>query len=138
MWSKKQTTILKGVTKASIWALWSNLDRWPQWDPDTEWAKIDGPFDIGSTITIKIHKGPTVKMKLVEVEKHKKYTDLTCFPLAKMYGCHEMKETQEGLELTTTMTIKGPFSFLWRKLVGEKIVEEIPVQFKQLEKYART
>jgi Polyketide cyclase / dehydrase and lipid transport len=133
MWQQSKSRIIKG-TKEAVWALWSNIDNWPKWDPDVDYVNINGHFAVGDTITFKIKKGPKVKMKLVEVVKDFKYTDLTSFPLAKMYGVHQMEEVPGGLKLTTTIIIKGPLRWLWRKIVGETVVKEIPIQFDNIER----
>lgn len=48
-----------------------------------------------------------------------------------MYGEHTFEETPNGLKLTTTMTVKGILSFLWVKIVAEKIVTTLPVDMQQ-------
>jgi hypothetical protein len=65
--------------------------------------------------------------------------DVTRFPLAKMYGEHIFEETAEGLKITITMSVKGILSFLWVKLVAQKIVDDLPIdmlaQVKAAAKY---
>ena len=32
---------------AAVWAMWTNVARWPEWDVSKEIARLDGPFEIG-------------------------------------------------------------------------------------------
>jgi hypothetical protein len=38
---------------AAIFARWADTDTWPQWNSDTEWVRLDGPFVEGATGTLK-------------------------------------------------------------------------------------
>jgi Polyketide cyclase / dehydrase and lipid transport len=34
---------------AAVWALWTDVARWPEWDVSKEFARLDGPFEPGVT-----------------------------------------------------------------------------------------
>ena len=77
---------------------------------------------------MKVKKGPLVTLRLVKVIPYKNFTDCTRFLLAKMYGIHEFIEHKDGIEIKTTMQVTGLFTFLWVKLVAEKIANDEPHQ----------
>jgi len=137
MWSRSYTKKIKGVSAERIWKIWSDVDRWHTWQKDTKYARIEGPFRPGTKFVLKPKGGPRVRIEIVEARKNECFVDLTRFPLAKMYGSHLFVERDGELELTTTMTIQGPFSFLWRKLVAEGIVRGLPDQTEWLIEAAR-
>lgn len=126
MWTKSHSVVSKTTSKEQIWKLFSNVDNWASWDQGIEYAKLEGPFQKGSFFTLKPKGGPKVKIELIEATPNKSFTDLTRFPLAKMYGSHTFEETAEGLKMTTTMTVTGPLGFLWRKIVAQNIVNGLP------------
>ena len=49
-----------------------------------------------------------MKIELVEVDPENSFTDLTRFPLARMYGIHQMDETHDGIEVGHTLELKAP------------------------------
>jgi hypothetical protein len=57
---------------------------------------------------------------------------MTRFPGAKMYGDHEFIVHGDALEIRTTMSIEGPLSFLWRKLVAEGVASGMFEQTERL------
>lgn len=128
MWSQSFVKKVRGISARQAWDVWSDVNRWPTWQKDTEMARLDGPFEVGSTFVLKPKGGPRVKIQIVEANPNRGFTDLTRFPLAKMYGSHQFVEKDGELELTTTMSMEGPLSFLWRKLVAEDIVKGLPDQ----------
>jgi hypothetical protein len=71
-----------------------------------------------------------LKIGIVEAIENQNFTDFTKFPLAKMYGAHTFEETAKGLKITTTMKVQGILSFLWIKLVAQKIVEGLPTDMQ--------
>ncbi|MDX6436655.1 MAG: hypothetical protein QOK34_1489, partial [Gaiellaceae bacterium] len=34
---------------AAFFARWADMATWPEWNTDTEWVRLDGPFAAGST-----------------------------------------------------------------------------------------
>lgn len=125
MWQKSYSVITKEVTKEQIWKLTTDIDNWKNWDSSVEDSKLLGDFKVGNFFMLKPKGGPKVKIKLIEIEPYKKFTDLTKFPFAKMYGEHLYEETKDGLKITVTMTVEGILGFIWVKLVAKDIVDNL-------------
>lgn len=126
MWTKSHSIVTKEVTKEQIWHLFSDVNNWHTWDKSIEFAQLEGKFEKGNHFTFQPKGGPKLKLQIVEALKNQNFTDLTTFPLAKMYGEHLFEETPEGLKMTTTMKVEGILGFLWRKIVAQKIVDGLP------------
>lgn len=126
MWVRSHSIVTKEVTKEQMWQLFADVNNWHTWDRGIDFAKMDGQFEVGNHFILKPKGGPQVKIALIEVIKNQKYVDFTQFPLAKMYGEHTLEETPDGLKITTTMKMEGLFTFLWRKLVAQGIVDNLP------------
>ena len=137
MWQRSYSKVFKDVKPEAIWNLWTDINNWHKWNPGVDYCKLDQPFAVGSTFTLKPTGGPVVKIDLVEVEAKRKFTDCTSFPGAKMYGMHEITKEKDGVRLTTTMTVTGPLGFLWRMIVANGIVAKTPKQAEQLVALAR-
>ncbi|MEP6619307.1 MAG: SRPBCC family protein [bacterium] len=134
-WEREYTVVVPDVTRAEIWNAWRDVNGWHRWDTDIEYARMDGPFEAGQQFTLKPKGGPRVQITFERVEPMVAYTDFTRFPLARMWGIHEMHETERGLELRCCIRVTGPLSFLWRKLVAEGVVNGLEQQTRQLIAY---
>lgn len=126
MWKKTYSVLTKEVTKEQIWKLITDIDRWKEWDDTVEYSNILGEFKEGESFILKPKGGPKVRIKIIEMIPFQKFTDLTLFPLAKMYGEHFYEETENGLKIKVTMTVTGLLSGLWIKLVARDIVKNLP------------
>lgn len=132
MWSKSYSKKVKGITADQIWKVWVDINQWNTWMDDIEYAKMEGEFKVGNTYLLKPQGGPEVKIEILRVEKNINFTDLTRFPLATMTGSHDFIWHGDELEIKTTMTVQGPLSFVWRKIVGEGVANGMEVQTEQL------
>lgn len=126
MWTKSHSIITTEVTKEQMWKLFADVNNWPTWDKGIEFAKLEDKFEKGNHFMFQPKGGPKLKIGIIEAIENKKFTDFTKFPLAKMYGEHLFEETLDGLKMTTTMKVEGILSFLWIKIVAQKIVDGLP------------
>jgi hypothetical protein len=124
MWSKTYSKKVTGLALKDIWAVWADINHWHEWQDDIEYAKLVGDFVTGNHLILKPKNGPKIKTKLIDVTPYTKFVDLTNFPLAKMYGIHEFIQRGDEIEIITTMKVEGLLSFVWRKLVAEKIADD--------------
>jgi hypothetical protein len=127
MWERSYEYETNEVSKEQIWDTWSNINRWHEFDEGIDYARTSDEFKVGCRFKLKPKGGPIVTIEIIECEPGSHFTDLTCFPFAKMYGRHEMYENLDGtVTLKITMTVTGVLGFLWRKLVAQKIVDDLP------------
>ena len=136
MWTRSHSIVTKEATKEQMWRLFADVNNWHTWDTGVEYASIEGAFEKVNYFTLKPKGGPKVRIQLHETVPGRKFVDLTNFPLAKMYGEHTFEETGEGLKITTTMTVTGPLTFLWKKVVAEKIADALPEEMIAQVKHA--
>jgi len=131
MWTKSHSIVTNDVTKEQMWKLFANVNEWHTWDEGIEYAKIEGKFEKGNHFLLRPKGGPNVKVELLETVENKMFLDVTKFPLAKMYDEHLFEETPQGLKITNTITVKGILSFLWTKIVAQKIADALPTDMPQ-------
>jgi hypothetical protein len=128
MWTRTYSKRIKGLAADKVWAVWSDINRWTEWQDDLESAKLEGEFKVGNTFTIRPKGGPNVKIAIHRAEKNVNFTDITKFPLAKMTGSHDLIQHGDELELRTTMTVTGLLTFLWVKIVAQGVADKLESQ----------
>ena len=137
MWSKSYSKTVKGLKASQVWKVWADVNQWHTWQNDIEYAKLDGEFKKGNAFHFKPKGGPTFNIELTKVEPNSIFVDLTKFPLAKMYDSHELIVRGDELEIRTTISIEGPLSFVWRKIVAENVANGMKEQTERLVEKAR-
>jgi hypothetical protein len=138
MWSKTYSTRVSGVQAEKVWNLWADVNQWHTWQSDIEYAKLDGAFKVGNTFRLKPKSGPGVSIEIINAEPGRQFTDLTRFPGARMFGCHEFIAHGDELEIRTTMSIEGVLSFVWKKIVAENVAKGMAEQTEALIEKARS
>ena len=131
MWQKSYSIVTNEVTKEQMWKLHADVNNWSSWDESVEFAKLEGKFEKGNHFLFQPKGGPKLKIGIVEATENRSFTDCTKFPLATMYGEHTFEETANGLKITTTMKVEGILGFLWKKIVAQKIVDDLPKDMQQ-------
>lgn len=136
MWNKK-VTIKTKTTREQIWKLWSDVKNWNAWDNEVDYSELNGKFEVGAIGILKPTKGPKSKFKLIKVDKFNKFTSRSFLPLTKMDFIHEMNEKDGELFITHGVEIKGILTFLFSRVIGKKIIRELPQALKNLSKMAK-
>ena len=42
---------------ATVWRVWSDVNHWPEWNPDMKESRLDGPLKLGATGMINTKSG---------------------------------------------------------------------------------
>ncbi len=100
-----------------FFALWGDMATWPEWNTDTEWVTLDGPFVQGATGTLKPKGGPKVKFT-VEKLTATDFVDVSRLWGAKLIFDHHIVETAAGTELLVEIRMSGPLARLWTAMMG--------------------
>jgi len=137
MWTRSYSKVVNDVSLARLWEVWSDVDLWTEWQDDIDSARLEGPFEDGSIIHFKPKGGPALKLGLQDVRAGSAFTDVTHFPLARMYDAHELVAHDGGVEIRVRMWLQGPLAFLWRRLVAQKVADGLPEQTARLVERAR-
>lgn len=136
MWTQSHSIITKEATKEQMWKLFTDINNWHVWNPEIEFAKLEGKFEAGNHYLIQPKKGRVVKVKLLKVVENQHCLELGEFPLAKMHYDHRLEETTDGLKITSTITMTGLLSTLWVQLVVRKIAATMGSHVQQQIKVA--
>jgi hypothetical protein len=113
------------ATPAQLWERYADPSTWPEWDHELEWVRVDGPFAAGTAGVLKPAGGPRTKFRVSEVTEQSSFTDVSSLPLAKMTFCHRIEPTPAGTRFTHAVTITGPLSPLFGRMIGRKIVASL-------------
>lgn len=116
---------VEGVSAKEVFALWADVNNWHRFNHGIKYARLEGDFVVGSSFVLGLLDDREVSLKLTEVTTDKSFTDVTKFPLAKMYGIHEIVQENGKITLTATIKIDGVLSFLWKKLVAQKVADKM-------------
>ena len=70
-------TVEADVSPEAIWALYEDVTSWPSWDAEAELITRDGPFQAGTTGTMKFVGQESLVYRLKKVEPVREFVDET-------------------------------------------------------------
>lgn len=73
---------------SAFFARWADTATWPDWNSDTEWVRLDGPFATGSAGVLKPKGGPKVKFVIAALVPGREFTDVSMLAGARLTFCH--------------------------------------------------
>jgi uncharacterized protein YndB with AHSA1/START domain len=118
---------------ASVFAVWADMQTWPQWNRDTEWVRLDGPFRAGSTGVLKPKGGPRVKFVIERLEPDSEFVDVSRLWGARLRFDHRVTPQRGGgCAIDVTVSITGPLAGLWSRIIGSGLRESSQPDLDQL------
>ena len=106
-------TLRTEAAPGDVWAVWSDVARWPEWDVELESASIEGGrLALGANGTLRPRRGPTSSFVVSEFEPEEGYAFATRLPLCQLVVRRRLREDDGGTTFTHEVSFVGPFSFL--------------------------
>ncbi|WP_193610814.1 SRPBCC family protein [Nocardioides lijunqiniae] len=123
-----ERTVTTTADPAEVWALWSDTDTWPDWDPAVQAVTLDGAFVEGVTGTMTLTGPIEVPVTLDVVVPGSRYLDRLTMGELVIRIDHVIRPTPEGAEVTVTTTIEGPGA----DDIGPMVTADAPVAMEAL------
>jgi Polyketide cyclase / dehydrase and lipid transport len=99
---------------------WADMATWPEWNTDTEWVRLDGPFAAGSTGVLKPKGGPKVKFVIEKLVPDHEFVDVSLLLGARLTFHHLVTARPDGgSAIDVTVTMSGPLRWLWTRILGK-------------------
>jgi uncharacterized protein YndB with AHSA1/START domain len=124
------------ASPATIFALYTDVAGWSQWDPDVEHASITGVFAVGTSGTLKPTNGPQVRMRLTEVTHNRSFTDETTLPFCTVRFEHTLTPVGSTTHVRHSVEFAGPLAFFFVRVMGTSLQRGLPHALQRLKALA--
>jgi hypothetical protein len=121
-----------------VWAVWTDVVRWPEWDAELESTSIEGDrLTLGASGTLKSSRGPTSSFVVSEFEPGRGYAFATRLPLCELVVRRWLGEDGDGgTAFTHEVSFVGPLSFLFDALLGRRFRAALPEVMENVRRIA--
>ncbi len=119
----------------ALFAVWADVANWHTWDPDTQWARLDGPFATASVGRIKPPKGMSIKMVVTQVTPARSFTVVCPVLGSHMHFEHTLSPLatpEQGVRVTHTVRFTGWLSRLLMRTIGRQVASGLPLTLTRL------
>jgi hypothetical protein len=125
------------ASKEAVWRRYADVTQWRDWSPAIEWARLDGPFQVGAKGKSKARGAPVGRFRLVRVEPNAVFASTTWLPGARWLFEHFIEPTDTGLRITHRATLSGPLSPLYTRRIRSLTEHSLPAGVDRLAKTTR-
>ena len=111
-------SVTSSASAEAFFARWGDMATWPEWNLDTEWVRLDGPFVQGATGVLKPKGGPKVRF-VVETLTDTDFIDVSLLRGARLTFAHHIEATDSGSRVRVAVSLDGPLAKLWTLVLGK-------------------
>jgi hypothetical protein len=115
-----EARVTSAAAPSAFFARWADMATWPEWNADTEWVRLDGPFAAGATGVLKPEGGPKVKFVVAELSDTE-FKDVSKLLGARLTFRHLVSTGDAGTEVSVAVTLTGALAFFWKAVLGKGI-----------------
>lgn len=110
----------------AVWALWTDVSSWPEWDTELEAATLDGPMQLGATGTLVPKRGFKSKFEITVWEPPMAYAFTTKLPGGSLTVHRRFLDTGEQTTFEHHVTFEGKSGARWAKRLGPTFRRQLP------------
>jgi len=126
MWTTEHSAETMAAPEV-VWRVWSEVERWPEWNADLERAELSGPFAMGSTITMYQRGGDMIELRIAEAVEPERFVDEADLGDVVVRTTHRL-ELLEGdrARVISRMEISGPQADSVAPQIGPELSADFP------------
>jgi hypothetical protein len=124
--------VTSSASPARFFAAWADMPTWPEWNLDTVWVRLDGPFVQGAAGTLKPKGGPKVKFVVERLVDGEEFTDVSYLLGARLTFRHLVSVADGATTVSVTVTLTGPLAPVWRLILGKDIAASVQPDLERL------
>ena len=121
-----------------IWAAWTDVKRWPEWDTELASASLEGSFALGAKGKLKPKRGAASDFTIWELMPGESYAFTTRLPLCALKVRRHLTRKDGGAYFTHEVSFVGPLSTVFANLLGRRYREALPVIMENLRNIAES
>lgn len=107
-----------------VWQVWSDVNRWPDWNPDMKASRIDGPLKLGATGNIDTRSGGKHDVVVTHFEQGRSFElESTALPGTKMGIRATITPSGAGSRITQGFEPRGLLAPIVGPMMGGAILK---------------
>ena len=107
-----------------VWQIWSDVNRWPEWNPDMKASHIDGPLKLGATGNIDTRSGGKHDVVVTQYEQGRSFElESTALPGTKMAIRATIAPNGAGSRITQGFEPRGVLAPIVGPMMGGAILK---------------
>lgn len=118
----------------AIWALWTDVSSWSEWDTGLKDASMEDSFQLDAKGKIISLEGRTSTFQVVAFEKGKSYTYKTNLPLGSLYVKRSLSPQNGRTSFTHEVWFSGLSRGIFSRMFGPTFRNMLPEVLENIKK----
>ena len=112
------------ATPERVWRVWSDVNSWPEWNPDMKESRLDGPLQIGTRGMINTRSGGKHDVIVTQFEDGKSFElESTALPMTRMAIRATVTAAAAGTRVTQGFEPRGLLAPIVGPMMGGTILK---------------
>jgi len=124
--------VVSSAPPAAFFARWADMATWPEWNTDTEWVRLDGPFAEGATGLLKPKGGPRVRFVVESLDPGREFVDVSRLVGARLTFAHHVTEVGSGCRVDVEVSLAGPLAGVWKRVLARNLAASLQPDLDRL------
>jgi Polyketide cyclase / dehydrase and lipid transport len=120
----REASLETTAAPATVWRVWSDVNHWPEWNPDMNESRLDGPLKLGATGVINTKSGGKHDVVVTHFEDGKSFElESTAMPGTKMAIRATIAPSAAGSRITQAFEPRGLLAPIVGPMMGGMILK---------------
>ena len=120
----RQASLDTTAPPARVWQVWSDINSWPEWNPDMKESHIDGALRLGATGSINTRSGGKHDVVVTQFEQGSSFElESTALPGTKMAIRATIAPSGSGSRITQGFEPRGLLAPIVGPMMGGAILK---------------
>jgi uncharacterized protein YndB with AHSA1/START domain len=115
-----------------VWAVWSDMPKYPEWDPRELELRLDGPFAAGTTGYSRQKGNPGGTFRVLSVDAPTGWINVSPLPGGELVIAHRLDDLGGRTRATKTYRASGPLQLLFRLWFAAALRRAMPATWSAL------
>lgn len=120
----REASLETRANPATVWRVWSDVNHWPEWNPDMKASRLDGPMKLGMTGNIDTRSGGKHDVVVTHYEEGRSFElESTALPGTKMGIRATIAPSGSGSRITQGFEPRGLLAPIVGPMMGGAILK---------------
>jgi hypothetical protein len=129
-------TLKTSATPEKIWAIWTDVEHWAQWDTELANACLESTFALGSIGKLTPKTGQVSRFEISQLSLGESYTIAVQLPLCKLNIYRYLQSQSDGTYFTHEVSFQGLLAVVFGSLLGLKFQAVLPSVMANIKRIA--
>jgi hypothetical protein len=131
---KFKHTVKTSASPERIWAIWTDVEHWAEWDTELHNSELDGLFRLGAIGKLTPKTGRVSTFEISQFSLGKSYTFTVKLPLCKLNVYRYLRSESDGVYFTHEVSFNGVLAMGFGLLLGRKFQVELPTVMENIKR----